>query len=110
MKRDASGGGFTHLGKDGVLRTISGNYEVLDARGLSPEQINGFLDVMPAELARREDFRDVDGTKVTTQEGLFNPAPGILPSKPGDNEQEDRARREAVEDNQAAYEQSKRNQ
>ena len=47
MERDPTGGGFTHLGKDGVLRTISGNYEVLDARGLSPEQINAFLDVMP---------------------------------------------------------------
>lgn len=39
VKRNPSGKGFTHLGKDGVLRTLSGNYEVLDARGLIPEQI-----------------------------------------------------------------------
>ena len=38
MKRDPTGRGFTHLGKDGVLRTISGNYEVLDARDLVPNR------------------------------------------------------------------------
>jgi hypothetical protein len=50
MKCDPIGGGFNYLGKDSVLRTISGNYEVLNARGLSPEQINTFLDIILVEL------------------------------------------------------------
>lgn len=49
IKRDPIGGGFTYLGKDSVLHTISGNYEVLNAHGLSPEQINTFLDIMLVE-------------------------------------------------------------
>lgn len=103
MKRDPSGGGFTHLGKDGVLRTISGNYEVLDARGLTPEQIQKFLSVVPLESGQEADFRDVDGTKVTSEEALFQPAPGILPKKPG--EQEAGERRKLVEEAQLAYKQ-----
>ncbi|KAJ6086677.1 hypothetical protein N7467_005591 [Penicillium canescens] len=103
MKRDPTGRGHTHLGKDGVLRTISGNYEVLDARGLSPEQINTLLDVMPDELVEKADFRDVDGTTVTSQEGLFHPAPGILPTKPEDDPK-------SAEQNRAAYEEAKGNQ
>ncbi|GFG13787.1 hypothetical protein IFM5058_06623 [Aspergillus udagawae] len=84
MKRDPSGKGFTHLGKDGVLRTISGDYEVVDARGLDPEQIKNILDVMPFDQAQKEDFYGVDGTKVTSQEALFHPAPGILPTRPSE--------------------------
>jgi hypothetical protein len=110
MKRDPTGRGFTHLGKDGVLRTISGNYEVLDARGLSPEQMNAFLDVMPDEFAEKADFRDVDGTTVTSQEGLFHPAPGILPTKPEDDPKSAEERRKLVEQNRAAYEEAKGNQ
>lgn len=82
IKRDPSGRGFTHLGKDGVLRTISGDNEVLDARGLDPEQIKSFLAWMPDELLKKEEFDHVDGTKVTSHEALFHPAPGILPKKP----------------------------
>jgi hypothetical protein len=78
MKRDPSGKGFTHLGKDGVLRTISGNNEVLDARGLDPEQIENFLNFYPAGEIQKEDWHGVDGTKVTSYEALFHPAPGIL--------------------------------
>jgi hypothetical protein len=107
MKHDPSGGGFTHLGKDGVLRTVSGEYEVLDASGLTPDQIKGFLDVMPLELGQKEDFRDVDGTKVTSHEALFHPAPGILPKKPEEDEAEAVERRKLVKQNQEAYEQAK---
>ncbi|OQE18677.1 hypothetical protein PENSTE_c017G02578 [Penicillium steckii] len=87
MKRDPSGKGYIHLGSDGVLRTISGNDEVLDARGLDPEQIENILKVMPAGSSQREDFRDVDGTKVTSHEALFHPAAGVLPPKRGVDEQ-----------------------
>ncbi|RHZ65499.1 uncharacterized protein CDV56_106926 [Aspergillus thermomutatus] len=105
MKRDSSGRGFTHLGKDGVLRTISGDYKVLDARGLNPEQIKNILDFMPEEV-QKVDFRDVDGTKVTSHEALFHPAPGILPTKP--DEKEAAERRKLVKQSQAAYLQAKR--
>ncbi|GFF35775.1 hypothetical protein IFM61606_06483 [Aspergillus udagawae] len=81
MKRDPSGRGITHLGKDGVLRTLSADYEVLDARGLNPEQIKNALACLPPGPIKKEDFRDVDGTKVTSREELFHPAPGILPTK-----------------------------
>jgi hypothetical protein len=40
-----------------------------------------FLDAIPLELGQKEDFRDVDGTKVTSHKALFHPAPGILPKK-----------------------------
>jgi hypothetical protein len=101
MKRDPSGKGFTHLGKDGVLRTLSANDEVVDARGLAPEQIQSILDTFPSELVQKEDFRGVDGTKVTSHEGLFHPAPGILPTKP--SEEEAAERRRMVKESQEAY-------
>ncbi|KAF7586063.1 hypothetical protein BBP40_009629 [Aspergillus hancockii] len=100
MKRDPSGKGFIHLGKDGVLRTISGDYEVVDARGLNPEEIKNFLDVVPSELVPKEDFSDVDGRKVNSQ-ALFHPAPGILPKKP--TEEEAAERRKLIKQRQEAY-------
>ncbi|KAE8356846.1 hypothetical protein BDV28DRAFT_144760 [Aspergillus coremiiformis] len=100
MKRDPSGRGFTHLGRDGVLRTISGDYEVVDARGLTPDQIQFFLDVMPIE-GDRGAFRGVDGTTVTSHEGLFHPAPGIVPQKPDADEEMERRR--VIEQSQTAY-------
>jgi hypothetical protein len=103
MKRDPAGEGFTHLGRDGVLRTISGNYEILDARGLSPEQIKGFVGAMPATLVQKEDFDGVDGTKVISQEGLFHPAPGILPKNPGNDPQVAEERRKLMEKHLAAH-------
>jgi hypothetical protein len=113
MKRDPSGKGFSHLGKDGVFRTISGNYEILDARGLNPEQIKQFLALIPPghpghRASMEEDFRGVDGTRVTSYEALFGPAPGILPENPREKESE--RQRQLVEDNKAAYEEeTKRN-
>ncbi|KAF9892980.1 hypothetical protein FE257_000572 [Aspergillus nanangensis] len=94
MKRDPSGGGFTHLGKDGVLRTVSGDREVVDARGLTPAEIEFFLKVVPLEPGQKEDFQGVDGMKVTDHDALFHPAPGILPAK---------ADGELVKKNQTAY-------
>ncbi|KAL6232518.1 hypothetical protein BDW75DRAFT_242918 [Aspergillus navahoensis] len=108
MKRDPTGRGCTHLGKDGVLRTLSGDYEVLDARGLKPEEIKQILDNMPPQMARmvqKEDFCDVDGTKLTSEEALFHPAPGILPTKP--SEEEAAKRRKLVKQSQEAYLQAK---
>jgi hypothetical protein len=110
MKRDPTGRGCTHLGKDGVLRTLSGDYDVLDARGLNPEEIKQILDTMPPQMARmvqKEDFRDVDGTKVT-EEALFHPALGILPTKL--SKEEAAERRKLMKQSQEAYLQAKREQ
>lgn len=43
----------------------------------------------------------MDGTKVTSREGLFHPAPGILPTKP--DEEEAAERRRMVKQSQEAY-------
>ncbi|KAE8310025.1 hypothetical protein BDV41DRAFT_579995 [Aspergillus transmontanensis] len=105
MKRDPSGGGFVHLGKDGVIRTISGSYEVVDARRLTPEQIKDILDVMPPTVVRKEDFHGVDGTKATGHDALFHPAPGVLPERP--TEEEATERRKLVQQARAEYLQAK---
>ncbi|KAE8332812.1 hypothetical protein BDV39DRAFT_199812 [Aspergillus sergii] len=99
MKRDLSGGGFVHLGKDGVIRAISGSYEVVDARRLTSEQIKDILDIMPPTVVRKEDFHGVDGAKVAGHDALFHPAPGILPERP--TEEEATERRKLVHQAQA---------
>jgi hypothetical protein len=102
MKRDPTGAVFIHLGKDGVLRTISGNYEVLDARGLTPEQVKGFVDAMPVTLVQKEEFDGVDGTNVIVQEELFHPPPGILPKNPENDPEAAEGRQSLAEQHLAA--------
>ncbi|KAK6446268.1 hypothetical protein ACSS6W_005793 [Trichoderma asperelloides] len=92
MQRDPNGG-FTHLGRDGVLRTLSAEYQVIDARALNPEQIKQALDFLPTFTDKG--FDDVDGTKVP-EEQWYNPADGILPQKPTDEERE--ARQKAIKE------------
>ena len=64
------------LGKDGVLRNLNGDREVLDAAGLSPKLIRALLDRMPP--AYRNGSDGVDGTK-TPREQWFNPDKTLLP-------------------------------
>jgi hypothetical protein len=64
------------LGKDGVLRNLNGDREVLDAVGISPKLIKAFLDHMPP--AYRNGFDGVNGTK-TLREQWFNPDKTLLP-------------------------------
>ncbi|KAB8230870.1 uncharacterized protein BDW43DRAFT_284178 [Aspergillus alliaceus] len=101
LKRDPTGKGFLHLGKDGVLRTASSEYEVVDARGLTPEQIKTLLDILPFEEDQRRELQDVDGSLVTSHEALFHPAPGILPDKP--TEEEAVQRRKLIEQQREKY-------
>ena len=74
FKRDLTS--CVSLGKDGVLRNLNGNREVLDAVGISPKLIKAFLDRMPP--AYRSGFEGVDGTK-TPIEQWFNPDKSLLP-------------------------------
>ncbi|KAL6901161.1 hypothetical protein GGI43DRAFT_404168 [Trichoderma evansii] len=97
MRRDPNGG-MTHLGRDGVLRTLSVEYQVVDAKALNPEQIKRLLDVLPSFMDQ-EGFDGVDGTKLA-KEQWYNPADGILPKKPTDEEREAR-RKEIKEANEA---------
>ncbi|KAB5583154.1 hypothetical protein GE09DRAFT_1211761 [Coniochaeta sp. 2T2.1] len=96
LKRDPSSKGFSAVGSDGVLRAFDGEYNILDAKGLSPRQIKQFLDDGPYSAEAEKQWRGVDGRKVTTEEGLFRPDPSILPKKPSPEEKA--ARRRAVEE------------
>ncbi|KAK0384515.1 hypothetical protein NLU13_8601 [Sarocladium strictum] len=91
-------GGISHLGKDGVFRTMSKDYNVIDAKGLTPDEIQQFLAILPYEVRNTDEAKElanVYGSKVTSYQGLFEPEEGILPKKP--SEEEKRQRREALE-------------
>lgn len=105
MKRDPSRHSFTHLGKDGVLRVVTPDNEVLDARPLNPTEITALLDSIPAFMPDAGDFQGVDGTKVTSREQLFFPAPGILPKKPETEQEieEAKKKKEHIEKLRDAY-------
>jgi len=70
------GTGLISLGTDGVLRSLTGDREVLDAVGISPGLIKAFLDRMTPEF--RVGFEGADGTK-TPKEQWFNPDKSLLP-------------------------------
>lgn len=101
MQKDPNGS--LHLGRDGVLRTLTADYEIVDARGLNPEQIKQMLDPMPSCMDK-EGFDGADGTKLP-EEQWFNPAEGILPQKPTDEERE--AQRKAIKEANEAHMQGK---
>ncbi|CAN9190030.1 unnamed protein product [Alternaria alternata] len=78
------------LGKDGVLRTLSADREVLDAVGLSPRLVKAFLDRVPPEYrALTPELEDVDGSKATEEE-LWHPEASLLP-RPMSEEQKKKA-------------------
>jgi hypothetical protein len=71
------------LGKDGVLRSLNGKNEVVDAKALNPEQIQQLLYLLAdlfTDPAEKAVFDGVDGTTVP-KEQWYNPAPGILPER-----------------------------
>ncbi|KAI1498858.1 hypothetical protein F5X99DRAFT_392001 [Biscogniauxia marginata] len=106
LERDPTGKGFSALGVDGVLRTFSADYTIVDARGLTPAQIKEMLDSRPWSKDAEDAYRGADGTKVS-QEGLFNPPPEILPKKPS-AEEKARLRREIEEQQRQIREARKR--
>ncbi|KAM0272289.1 hypothetical protein ACHAQH_008714 [Verticillium albo-atrum] len=86
MKQDPTLKGFFHVGLDGVIRSMSGDYTVLDARGLSAAELAGYVAMFPMTPEEKEKFRDVDGSNVTDHAELYHPAPGILRKKPTEEE------------------------
>ncbi|KAE8405036.1 hypothetical protein BDV37DRAFT_282271 [Aspergillus pseudonomiae] len=66
------------LGTDGVLRSLTGDYDVIDAIGLPPRLIKAFLDRDVFDQEIEDMFRGSDGTKVP-QEQWWKPDPSLLP-------------------------------
>ncbi|KAL3477125.1 hypothetical protein BJX99DRAFT_226721 [Aspergillus californicus] len=89
LRRSPSGRGFTHLGSDGVLRTLNGDRKVVDYRQLSPADIDTVLAIWPPNLQAefREKFQHADGREVTDEEMLWNPGPDILGTQGGEETQ-----------------------
>ncbi|EEH38159.2 hypothetical protein PAAG_01080 [Paracoccidioides lutzii Pb01] len=78
LKQDLSFMGCTSLGRDGVLRSLTADRDVVDAAGLTPDQIAAFIRRYPAGLVNEAEFTGVDGTKVP-KELWFAPNKNILP-------------------------------
>jgi hypothetical protein len=82
LKRDPMGHCFTSLGADGVLRVWhSDSFELMDAARLSTAQIKNYLDRLPFDQAKEDEFRGKDGLSVP-DENLFNPPEEIRPKRP----------------------------
>jgi len=77
LKQDSTGFGITHLGDDGVLRTLSADRDV-DAIPLPPRLIKAFVDRFPFDQQIEDKYRGVDGTKVPQQQ-WFYPNKSLLP-------------------------------
>lgn len=69
LKQDPDGQSCSSLGDDGVLRSIhSQTNEVIDAKGLSPDEIKAFLDTMPVAFQKKVNYDGVDGRNVSYEE------------------------------------------
>jgi hypothetical protein len=67
------------LGKDGVLRNLTADRDVLDAVGLSPRLVKAFLDRVPPEYrSLTPELEGVDGSQVP-HEQLWHPDSSLLP-------------------------------
>jgi hypothetical protein len=84
LKSDPMGNCFDSLGADGVLRVYDfDSFEVIDAARLSTAQIKQFLDRLPFDQAKEDQFRGVDGRGVP-DEHMFNPPEDIRPKRPSE--------------------------
>jgi hypothetical protein len=79
VKHDLTLNGVFFLGKDGVLRSLTADREVLDAVALRPELIKVLLDRIPHNPQAEIDYRGVGGTKVS-EEKWFHPDRSLLPA------------------------------
>lgn len=78
LKSSSDGTAAFVMGTDGVLRTLTIDYDVIDAIGLPPRLIKAFLDRDVFNQNIEDMFRGADGTKVT-QEQWWRPDPSLLP-------------------------------
>jgi len=96
MKLDPTFQGVFSLGKDGVMRSLTADRDVVDAMGLNPQQIAAFLVRVGPEPGDECDFKDADGTKVP-KEQWFHPDKALLP-EPLSQEHRDKFKKELEED------------
>ncbi|KAL9088583.1 MAG: hypothetical protein Q9165_006103 [Trypethelium subeluteriae] len=96
LKQDQSLLGCVSLGKDGVLRSLTADRDVVDAVGLRPSLCAALLKRIPPGVMNKADYEDADGTKVP-KEAWFNPEKSSLPT-PLDDETKARSLK-ALEDN-----------
>ncbi|QGI70925.1 hypothetical protein CEK27_003254 [Fusarium fujikuroi] len=78
MKHDPTGMGISHLGRDGIHRSLTADRDVVDAVPFPPPLIKAMLDRLPYSEEAFKVFRGVDGTK-TPKEQWYKPLPGTLP-------------------------------
>lgn len=78
MKHDPTGMGISHLGRDGIHRSLTADRDVVDAVPFPPPLIKAMLDRLPYSEEAVKVFRGVDGTK-TPKEQWYKPLPGTLP-------------------------------
>ncbi|PQE29747.1 hypothetical protein CJF32_00000400 [Rutstroemia sp. NJR-2017a WRK4] len=78
IKHDPILNGILALGKDGILRSLTADREVVDAVALRPELLKAFLDRFPHNPQSEIDYRGVDGTKIPQEQWLY-PDRSLLP-------------------------------
>ena len=82
LQTEPNGRCFRCLGADGVVRVWHfDNWEVIDAVGLSPTQINEWLERRPFDQATEDKFRGIDGRDVS-KENMFHPPQELVPERP----------------------------
>ncbi|KAH7078124.1 hypothetical protein BKA63DRAFT_532504 [Paraphoma chrysanthemicola] len=101
LRRPADRKSFRMLCTDGVWRIIHylptppdqpTDYEIYDAKPMSPEMIKAFLDTRPWSQETEDRFRGVDGRNVPLEQWL-NPPPGIIHPMRSQNERDEDMRK-----------------
>jgi hypothetical protein len=88
LKRDPTGKGFMHIGLDGGVRSLDSQHNVIDARGMSSEEIKEY---MLRFGGSPQDYAGINGSNLSHEE-LFHPPEGILPKVPTPEEKAERRR------------------
>ncbi|KAH6883218.1 hypothetical protein BKA58DRAFT_417027 [Alternaria rosae] len=100
MKSHPDGHCIGSIGTDGVYREIHylpgppdqiSDYEIYDAKPMSPEMIKAWLDTRPWKQETEDKYRDADGRTVP-QEQWWNPPPGMLFPMRSKNERDEEMR------------------
>ncbi|KAH8646806.1 hypothetical protein BX600DRAFT_443776 [Xylariales sp. PMI_506] len=104
LKQDLTLMGCISLGKDGVLRSLTADRNVVDAVGLTPHQITAFLRRMPAGYSNMSDYEGADGTRIP-KEKWSNPDSDLLP--PPLDEDAKHTIELAIEENPAVFQKKK---
>ena len=102
LRDDPTFMGCRSLGKDGVMRSLTADRDVVDAAAISTKLIKAFLDRMPFDSKTQDDFRGVDGTQVPRKQ-WFHPDKSILP--PPMSQETKKRTRKLLEDQQGSLQQ-----